>query len=311
MNAEMRLIRRAGKTFYFATLWLPKQVGLDAARAYDFCRAIDDWADATPAPPDRESRLRQIATAVREMDESIDLVRPLLPLIARFPEIREPLAALVDACREDIPELQIVDEGDLERYAHGVAGNVGLIMYPILGGRSPLGRACAVDLGIAMQFTNIARDIFEDHTRGRVYLPQSWLAGVSRERYLDGVFPNSEVVVAAVRNILELAEDRYARGLTGLHYLAPQNRFGIEVAAQCYRAIGGRVLRKGSLSRSRAVIPMHSKILIATSVAFRQLRISRARSSVHGSNKYEHNVDSNSHLGPSTRAASRCDKGVN
>jgi phytoene synthase len=311
MSPEMRLIRRAGKTFYFATLWLPKQVSLDAARAYNFCRAVDDYADAIPAHLDRESRLRQIASAVREMDDSVEIVRPLLPLIARFPEIQAPLAAIVDACREDLPEYWIANEDDLERYAHGVAGNVGLIMYPILGGKAALGRACAVDLGIAMQFTNIARDIVEDHSRGRIYLPQSWLAGFSRESYPGEAICRSDIVLAAVRNLLRLAEDRYARGLAGLHYLAPQNRLGIQVAAQCYRAIGDRVIRKGSLSPSRAVVPLYRKVLIASSVALGLSRIGRGLVSTRRGKSYEHTAESSNHPASTTKLASRYDVSVN
>jgi len=273
MSDEMHNLRKAGKTFYFASLWLPKHVRLNAARAYDFCRAVDDYADATPARPDRDEKLLAIASAIRNVDGSVPLVRPLIPLITCFPEIQDPLATLVDACREDVPGLTINNESDLERYAHGVAGTVGLIMYPILGGASPLGRSHAADLGIAMQYTNISRDIFEDQARGRSYLPRSWFAGAPLvPPYTTIEDPAGELSVQAARNMLRLADARYARGLSGLQYLAADCRFGIEVAARCYRAIGDRVIANNTLVRNRAVVPLYHKARIACTVALTRTR---------------------------------------
>ncbi len=263
MSGEMRLISKAGKTFYFATLWLDKRMRYDAALAYDFCRTVDDIADADPARPDRDEFLRGVCDAVLSRDGDHPLVRPLIPLLARYPEVCEPLAALVEACREDVSTLRIKDEADLERYAFGVAGNVGLIMYPILGGRSPQGRAHAADLGIAMQCTNIARDVFEDLERGRVYMPSAWLAGCNIQGLRDDSVTVEPVVVGAVQKLLRFADERYAHGLAGLHYLAPQSQFAIKVAARCYAAIGERVIRNGRLARERAVVPFTHKVVMA------------------------------------------------
>jgi phytoene synthase len=268
MTGEMRLISQAGKTFYFATLWLAKRVRYDAALAYDFCRTVDDIADGTLSSTERDTQLREIGNAVLFGDCTHTLVRPLEPLLTRYPEIREPLAALVEACRQDGPNLTIRDEDDLERYAHGVAGNVGLIMYPILGGHLATGRSFAADLGIAMQYTNIARDVFEDLARERVYLPTIWL----EERHLHGLLERTpsceDSAVTAVRRLLRLADERYARGLSGLGYLAPENRFAIKVAARCYAAIGERVIRDGRLARERAVVPLSRKVVLACSMGF-------------------------------------------
>jgi phytoene synthase len=267
MTNEMRLISKAGKTFYFATFWLSKAVRHDAARAYDFCRCIDDIADTWPSRPDRDAYLRGVTSAILDGDTSQELVHRISPLLVRFPDIRQPLADLVEACRRDIPSLTINDERDLETYAHGVAGNVGLIMYPMLGGLSLQGLSYATDLGIAMQFTNIARDVIEDLGRGRMYLPATW---ISQAALLPGqtiTEQNEHVIVEAIERLLLLAEDRYRRGLSGLGYLAPENRFAIRVAAQCYRAIGARVIKGSRISRKRAVVSSLSKMAIACKAA--------------------------------------------
>lgn len=267
MTSEMRLISKAGKTFYFATFWLSQSVRLDAARAYNFCRLVDDIADATPARPDRDAYLSCVTTAILEEDDSHELIYPILPLLTRFPEIRRPLAALVEACRQDVSSLHIQNECELESYAHGVAGNVGLIMYPILGGTSDLGLSYAADLGIAMQYTNIARDIIEDLTRKRIYLPTSWLSGRTLRDTYEINPQNEPIMVEAIRRLLFLADARYSRGLSGLNYLAPENRFAIRVAAQCYRAIGDRVIKNSSIARQRSVVSNLRKIGIACKAA--------------------------------------------
>jgi phytoene synthase len=262
----MRLISKAGKTFYFATLWLEKRLRHEAALAYDFCRAVDDIADGAMTDSERESKLREIRRAVITGDTNHEMVTRLEPLISRYPEIRGPLAALVEACREDTPSLHIADEEELYRYAFGVAGNVGLIMYPILGGRVDDGRSYATDLGIAMQYTNIARDIFEDLARKRVYLPSNWLGERHMSELLDTNSSTEEVVVEAVRRLLRLSDERYARGLSGLRYLAPENRFAIKVAARCYAAIGEGVIHQGRLARQRSVVSLARKVSLACSV---------------------------------------------
>jgi len=125
------------------------------------------------------------------------------------------------------------------------------------------GRSYAADLGIAMQYTNIARDVFEDLSRGREYLPSAWLGERALSHLLAERAGSEEVVVEAVRRLLRLADERYARGLSGLAYLAPENRFAIRVAARCYAAIGERVIRGGHLARQRAVVPLARKIALA------------------------------------------------
>jgi phytoene synthase len=266
MSGEMRLISKAGKTFYFATLWLEKRVRYDAALAYNFCRTVDDIADTLPEREDRDEQLRDIAQAVLNGEVTHKIVQPLTPLLARYPEIREPLAALVEACRADVSSLHIEDEVHLERYAFGVAGNVGLIMYPILGGTSPQGREYASDLGIAMQCTNIARDVREDLARGRVYIPNKWLHGRELCGLLNDTTSVEPVAVEAVRRLLRFADERYSRGLSGLTHLAPQNRFAIRVAARCYAAIGERIVQDNRLAPERAVVPFTHKVMMACKI---------------------------------------------
>jgi phytoene synthase len=263
MSSDLHLMSRAGKTFFFASWWLDRRTRADAGCAYRFCRMVDDIADCPEQGVNRDESLHAIEAAVVGADTRDPIVSSIVPLMERFSEIRAPFADIVRSCREDTSTLVINNEADLVRYAHGVAGNVGLIMYPMLGGLVADGRQYAADLGIAMQLTNIARDVIEDRARGRVYLPRTWLHGSDPLRMPDEQLLSDTSIVEAVRRVLGLADDLYTRGLSGLHYLAPKNRFAIRVAARCYAAIGERVIRNGALVSTRAVVPLSRKVALA------------------------------------------------
>ena len=265
-GAKLRMAR-AGKTFFFATRWLHRSVVDDTIAVYNFCRTVDDIADAEPAHQDRNEQLLALIESLRSDIHKHESVEPLRALLTRFPEIRAPLIALVKGCLEDLPSLKITTERDLARYAHGVAGNVGLVMYPILGGTIPMGKTHAASLGIAMQYTNIARDILEDLSRNRVYLPSTWLADINTSHSNLNLKTHEPVIVCAVQRLLKKAQQYYEYGLSGLGYLDHRNRFAIKVAARCYEAIGKRVIQNDTLVRERVVVPFATKALMALSIA--------------------------------------------
>ncbi len=265
MNVNLRPMARAGKTFYFAALWLPREIRDDAARAYTFCRAVDDLADESSSPEGRAA-LAQIERSVASGVGGDPISEVVLPLMRRYPTTRDPLVELVRSCAADGPGIRIETEGELRRYAEGVAGTVGRAMYPLLGGVDPRGLRHAEALGVAMQYTNIARDVLSDLADNRVYLPREWLAGAEIDGLSTGDHRCEEVVVRALRSLLRVADEHYAFGLEGVGYLAPECRRGIEIAARCYGAIGARVIVGGRLERRRAVVPMWHKILVAARV---------------------------------------------
>jgi phytoene synthase len=262
VSDALRHMAKGGKTFYFASMWLDRSVRNDAAVAYSFCRMVDDIADNLTPGEQRTTLLHGLLEAITTENRAHPKAQGMVELISRFPRIKSPVQDLIESCARDIPGIHVENELDLIHYSHGVAGTVGLIMYPILGGRAPEGERYAADLGIAMQCTNIARDVVADLSDNRVYLPREWLAGTD----LRGLLKYDPLVemtaVAAVRRLLVLSDEYYTRGLQGLPYLAPRCRFAIRVAAACYAAIGERVILGNKLARHRAVVPLRSKLMI-------------------------------------------------
>ena len=133
-------------------------------------------------------------------------------------------------------------EADLLRYSYRVAGTVGLLMCEVLNSEVLDAKAYAIDLGIAMQLTNIARDVLEDAQMGRRYIPADWINGLSpNDICLASTAPNgvnAMQVKAAIIRLLELAERFYQSGARGFPYLPSRAHLGIAVAARIYRQIG-------------------------------------------------------------------------
>ena len=165
-----------GKSFHWARRFLGSRMGGDAARLYAFCRLLDDMADGDiENGPARLAAIRADLLAGRSGDDpALHAFRPLMTE-KRFPS--DVLIALIDGLLEDQDDVVVLaDEAALLRYAYRVAGTVGLLMCHVLDCHAPR-RAHAIDLGIAMQLTNIARDVLEDAQMNRRYLP-----GTGRQR---------------------------------------------------------------------------------------------------------------------------------
>jgi phytoene synthase len=146
--------------------------------------------------------------------------------------------------RGDLGAVALADEAALERYAFRVAGTVGLMMCDVLGVEAASARRAAVDLGIAMQFTNIARDVVEDARAGRRYLPATWL-DLSPRRLARPDGAARRMAAPAVARLLDRAEARYAGGWRGFSHLPRSARPGIAAAAALYRAIGTGIAASG------------------------------------------------------------------
>jgi phytoene synthase len=196
--------------------------------------------------------------------------RALADVVARF-EIPQALPeALFEGFAWDAAGRRYQDLVDLQAYAARVAGTVGAMMALLMGVRAPELVARACDLGVAMQLTNIARDVGEDARAGRLYLPLQWLdeAGIDADEFLAGpVF--SDALASVVGRLLRAADALYARADAGIARLPPACRPGIRAARLLYAAIGAELERSGLDSLGgRAVVPSSRKAwLLARAVA--------------------------------------------
>lgn len=261
-----KILATSGESFFWARRFLGKKMGHDAAVLYSFCRVLDDMADGDL--PDGFKHLSTIQASL-EKGEWNDhaLLRHHAPMVNEYNLPKDVIASLVEGLMDDqADEVLLPDEESLIQYAYKVAGTVGLLMCEILNNSDPKAKPHAVDLGIAMQLTNIARDVVEDARMGRRYLPGSWVGNMSPEDILDAALdpygPDGVKITRAVERLLDLAESYYASGRAGLAYLPARAHFSIGVAAKVYRQIGRQLLRsKDSWHGKRQVTSKGSKML--------------------------------------------------
>ena len=254
-----------GKSFHWARRFLGDRMGHEASRLYAFCRLLDDMADGDiDNGPARLAVIRADLLAGRGGDDPAFAAFVPLMREKQFPP--EVLIALIDGLLEDqADEVALADEAALLRYAYRVAGTVGLLMCHVLDCPSPAARAHAIDLGIAMQLTNIARDVLEDAQMGRRYIPGDWVAGAThadiRAAAQDPSSPVAVAVTASVGRLLDLAEDFYASGASGYPFPPWRAHLSIAVAARVYRQIGVQLRGTGlAWYRGRQVTSKSTKL---------------------------------------------------
>jgi len=165
---------RSGSSFYYAFLFLPPPRRAAITAFYAFCREVDDIVDEVADPSVAATKLawwrREVATAFAGTPTH-PVLKALLPLAPTYEIRAEHLNAVIDGCQMDLEQSRYLDFAGLARYCHLVAGVVGEVAASIFGRSQPQTIAYAHRLGLAMQLTNIIRDVGDDARRGRIYLP--------------------------------------------------------------------------------------------------------------------------------------------
>ncbi len=232
------VIKAHSRTFRFASLFLPLSARRQAETLYAFCRYVDDLADNTDYPLRSRLKLQAILEGIQRRDYSDTLVHRILHLSNELGFDPDITAELIRGVLSDLNLVLIDSKEELLRYCYRVAGTVGLMMCPVLGVSRKEAFPFAIDLGIAMQLTNIARDVSEDAADNRRYIPSVWVKDLFPYEILQASPCNRALIQSSVEKILALANTYYASGLAGLRYIPLNSRFAIAVAARIYRDIG-------------------------------------------------------------------------
>jgi len=257
IDACRALIRGGSRTFFAASFLLPRRVREPAYALYAFCRQADDAIDVEADPR------RALAALYDRLDRAYDDCPLNVPVDRAFADtvrrFQIPLAlplALLEGFSWDTAGRRYATLSEVIGYAARVAGSVGAMMALLMGRRDADALARATDLGIAMQLTNIARDVGEDARAGRLYLPLDWLdeAGLDPEAFLARpVF--SPGLADVVESLLRVADGLYERAESGIARLPSDCRPGILAARLLYAEIGRVVADQGFDSISgRAVV---------------------------------------------------------
>jgi len=240
-------IREGSYSFHAASRLLPAHVRDPALALYAFCRLADDEVDLNDHKPAAVLRLRdRLNLAYAGTPRNAPADRAFAALIDQVDMPRALPDALLEGLAWDGMERRYASLSDLRAYSARVASAVGAMMCVLMGVRDANALARACDLGVAMQLTNIARDVGEDARAGRLYLPTDWLEeeGISPAAFLANPRP-TPATRRMTRRLLAEAERLYIRSEPGIAALPLSTRPGIFAARHCYDAIGRQVARNG------------------------------------------------------------------
>lgn len=262
-TAADKLLTQHGRSFHWARRLLGARHAARATRLYGFCRRIDDLADNAASPAAAHAALDAIRRALVTGQSDDAEVRDMLQLMHACHIDESIPLELIQGVGSDLGEVRFADMDELLRYCYRVAGTVGLMMTAALDVTAPEALPHAIDLGIAMQLTNICRDVRDDALLGRRYLPATLVGELAPSELVDPSIAVRATASYALCALLDLADRFYASGESGLRYLPAGARTGILVAARVYRGIGV-VLREREYDcwSSRAMVGNGGKVAI-------------------------------------------------
>ena len=221
------LISTHAKSFSWAGFFLAKKTFENGSSLYDFCRTLDDIADENTSLDTKKQKFSKMKKDFIKRNFENILIKNIDNLIKKFNISEKIILDLFDGIESDIREnIEFKTKRELLVYSYRVAGTVGLMMAKILNVDSRTALRSAVDLGIAMQLTNIARDVVEDSDRNRKYIDHNFIK---------------------IKETLSMAELFYKSSFKSIKEIPFLNRFAILVARRVYREIGNKIIRKKNL----------------------------------------------------------------
>lgn len=273
LQACVAMMKGGSRTFFAASRLLPPRVRAAAIALYAFCRVADDLVDeavpgdTTPLQTltDRLDRIYAGTPQDHVEDHALGLV------VQQYALPRHLLDALIEGFAWDAQGRRYHTLEEVQDYGARVAGSVGAMMCWIMGPRDAVTLARACELGVAMQLTNIARDVGADAALGRLYLPRQWLVeeGLDPDAWLAS--PRHDAALGKViERLLQEADRLYALGETGVGALPPDCRAAILAASMIYAEIGVQLRRDGMNSVERRTVVSTGRKLVLLAGAWTQ-----------------------------------------
>ena len=219
------------KSFNWAGFFLPKQTYQKCSALYDFCRVVDNIADDDDTIESKKNKFKNFESNFNNKNFDYPIVKNMWDLIDEFNISLKIINDLFEGIKSDIKEkVKLNSKKELLIYSYRVAGTVGLLMAKILNVSKKSSLMSAIDLGIAMQLTNISRDVVEDLNNNRSYINENF---------------------EEIKSTLMLAEKFYENSFHSISKIPISFRFAILVARRVYRKIGYKILKKKNLENYR------------------------------------------------------------
>ena len=239
------LIKLHAKSFYWASFFLSKKIFLKSSSLYNFCRTLDDIVDGPEDLDLKKQKFLQFKSDFINKNFNNKVIREMWDIMKSEYISKIIVLDLFDGVETDLKEKVILNnKKDLMMYSYRVAGTVGLMMSKILKVEDKNALRGAINLGIAMQFTNIARDIVEDKRRNREYIGHNF---------------------SSLKEIINDSEILYDRSFQAIKSIPLRSRFAVIVARRVYRKIGHYILKQKNIdtynNAGKIYVPISGKII--------------------------------------------------
>ena len=239
------LIKLHAKSFYWASFFLSKKIFLKSSSLYNFCRTLDDIVDGPEDLKLKKQKFLQFKNDFINKNFNNKIIHEMWDIMKSEYISKIIVLDLFDGVETDLKEKVILNnKKDLMMYSYRVAGTVGLMMSKILKVEDKNALRGAINLGIAMQFTNITRDIVEDKIRNREYINHNF---------------------SSLKEIINESEILYDRSFQAIKYIPLRSRFAVIVARRVYRKIGHYILKQKNIdtynNAGKIYVPISGKII--------------------------------------------------
>jgi len=257
------------KSFNWAGFFLPKKIYLKCSALYNFCRTVDNIVDEDGNLNIKKKNLLDFRNNFNNKNYNNPIIKNMWELINDFEISTKIINDLFDGVESDLKDkVQLNSKKDLLIYSYRVAGSVGLMMAKILNVKNQTALKSAIDLGIAMQLTNISRDVVEDKKNNRSYISANF---------------------DSIKETLKLADLFYESSFASINKIPLNFRFSILVARRVYRQIGYNILKKNNIENynnsGKIYVNNIGKIIQTILSIFDFMRLSLIKSEDHLRNK--------------------------
>ena len=242
---KSNLLKKHAKSFYWASFFLSSNTLDKCSSLYNFCRTLDDIVDDDNNLSVKKGIFSKFKKDFENKNLDNQIIKDMWSVIDSENISKQIIIDLFDGVETDLKDKVVINsKKDLLVYSYRVAGTVGLMMSKILKVKNKEALKGAIDLGIAMQFTNIARDVCEDKVRNRQYVDHDFLA---------------------IREIISESQIFYENAFYSISHIPIRSRFSVIVARRIYRKIGDYILKQKNIDNynkaGKIYVPMFEKII--------------------------------------------------
>ena len=239
------LLKKHAKSFYWASFFLSSDTFYKCSFLYNFCRTVDDIVDDDSKLKDKKETFSKFKEDFENKNFNNQIVEDMWSIVDSETISKKIVMDLFDGVETDLQEkVKINSKKDLLVYSYRVAGTVGLMMSKILKVKNKEALKGAIDLGIAMQLTNIARDVCEDKVRNRQYVKHDF---------------------SSIQEIINESQVFYEKSFNSISDIPFRSRFSVIVARRVYKKIGDYILKQGNIDNynkaGKIYVPVFGKVI--------------------------------------------------